>query len=442
MAPRGYRNFNPGNIEDGPYAQSLPGYAGVEPEGRFARFDSMDNGFNAMSTLYNRGGYRNLNTINDIVSRWAPESDGNNPAAYASFVGNKLGIDPNAPLDKNNPEQMRALAAAMAHYENGAAPPAAPGAPGAPALAPPPAAPVAGPQPRFMQPALAAGGAGPGPLSSPVGRAIEVFDPGTTLQNAGAWLMSISDPKALGALGAINANKQKAGSYSVHYDENGHVYAVNSADGRMIDYGVRPGFDPNYDAKKAYDVEEAKKYAELNHRLPEASLGADATLATIQQARQVLSNPAVYQGSGGEWVAEGKKLLASLGGNVEGIADADVAKALANQLTLAIKQYAGSMPGSLSDKDLAFLKNASIGLDKSPEANMRILDAFERHVSRTKALEGLRQAYVEKNGRLDNGFHRAIADYDKQQEKARADAAAAQSKAAANRRPLDAFGTK
>jgi hypothetical protein len=46
---RGERNFNPGNIEDGDFARSLPGYAGSD--GRFAKFESMDHGYNAIESL-------------------------------------------------------------------------------------------------------------------------------------------------------------------------------------------------------------------------------------------------------------------------------------------------------------------------------------------------------------------------------------------------------
>src|SRR5262249_27294022 len=47
--PRGLRNNNPGNIEDGPLAKALPGYKGSD--GRFAVFDTPENGVNAADAL-------------------------------------------------------------------------------------------------------------------------------------------------------------------------------------------------------------------------------------------------------------------------------------------------------------------------------------------------------------------------------------------------------
>jgi hypothetical protein len=120
VMPRGLRNNNPGNIEDGPLAKSLPGYAGSD--GRFAKFDSPDSGLNAMDALLTSYGRRGLKTVRDVVSRWAPSSDGNPVEAYARYAGNG---NPDAPVDLANPEQRRALALRMAQFENGMAPPAA-----------------------------------------------------------------------------------------------------------------------------------------------------------------------------------------------------------------------------------------------------------------------------------------------------------------------------
>jgi hypothetical protein len=113
--PRGLRNNNPGNIEDGALAKSLPGYAGSD--GRFAKFDTPDNGLNAMDALLTSYGRRGLKTVSDVIGRWAPASDNNNVGAYASAVSPNG--DPNAAIDLSDQGQRRALAVRMAKYENG-----------------------------------------------------------------------------------------------------------------------------------------------------------------------------------------------------------------------------------------------------------------------------------------------------------------------------------
>lgn len=118
--PRGIRNFNPGNIENGPFARSQPGYVGSD--GRFAQFDTMDHGIDAQSALLHSYGNKGLNTLNAIINRYAPSSDGNNTNRYASFVAKKMGVDPNQPLDMNDPTVRRNMAMAMGRFENGMSP--------------------------------------------------------------------------------------------------------------------------------------------------------------------------------------------------------------------------------------------------------------------------------------------------------------------------------
>jgi hypothetical protein len=114
--PRGVRNRNPGNIEDGDFARSLPGYQGGD--GRFAVFDSLDSGTAAQAKLLGSYSKRGINTVEGVVNRWAPPKE-NNTGAYVRFVSQKLGVDPKAPLDLNDERVTMALAEAMAEHENG-----------------------------------------------------------------------------------------------------------------------------------------------------------------------------------------------------------------------------------------------------------------------------------------------------------------------------------
>lgn len=112
--PRGVRNNNPGNIEDGPFARSLPGYRGSD--GRFAIFDSPEAGINAGGELLNRYAARGVTTPAQIINRWAPPSDGNPTQAYAQYVASRLGIGVNDPVPANR----RAEAfQAIKEFENG-----------------------------------------------------------------------------------------------------------------------------------------------------------------------------------------------------------------------------------------------------------------------------------------------------------------------------------
>ena len=115
--PRSVRNNNPGNISDGPFAKSMPGYAGSD--GRFAIFQSPEHGFGAMDQLLSSYGSKGLVTPTQIISRWAPASDNNRVGAYAGTVAKRMGIGPNDAIDMSDPDARRQLAMAMARFEGG-----------------------------------------------------------------------------------------------------------------------------------------------------------------------------------------------------------------------------------------------------------------------------------------------------------------------------------
>jgi hypothetical protein len=115
--PRGIRNNNPGNIENGPFAQRMPGYAGTD--GRFAKFATPENGMTAMDSLLASYGARGINNVSGVINRWAPPSDNNPTSNYAATVAKGMGVDPNAQIDLNDPNVRRQLAGGISQFENG-----------------------------------------------------------------------------------------------------------------------------------------------------------------------------------------------------------------------------------------------------------------------------------------------------------------------------------
>lgn len=93
--PRGIRNNNPGNIEYGSFAKGL---GAKKSDGRFAVFDSPEQGIEAMKELLKRYQSRGLDTVGDMIRRWSPSSDGNNSEAYAKRVADAMGIGVDEPF--------------------------------------------------------------------------------------------------------------------------------------------------------------------------------------------------------------------------------------------------------------------------------------------------------------------------------------------------------
>jgi hypothetical protein len=79
---RGYSLNNPGNIRKSPNHFS----GEVESDDAFKKFKSMKYGFRAMTALLHSYISNGHNTVDKILNRYAPSSDGNNPDKYAKSV--------------------------------------------------------------------------------------------------------------------------------------------------------------------------------------------------------------------------------------------------------------------------------------------------------------------------------------------------------------------
>lgn len=114
-AKRGERNNNPGNLN---YA-GQSGASLERPGGRFARFETAFDGLRALSRQLMLYAGRGINTVDKIISTWAPASDNNNTSAYIQAVSQRLGVNPQAALNLNDPQTMSALMSSIIHHENG-----------------------------------------------------------------------------------------------------------------------------------------------------------------------------------------------------------------------------------------------------------------------------------------------------------------------------------
>ncbi|EAS4057077.1 hypothetical protein D6N67_05045 [Salmonella enterica] len=116
---RGIRNNNPGNLEA---SSSNPWVGQTGSDGRFAKFETPEHGIRALGRnliSYQRQG---IDTVGEIINRWAPPSDNNDTTAYIRAVCAQLGVTANQPLDASNPDTLQALCAAIIKHENGTQP--------------------------------------------------------------------------------------------------------------------------------------------------------------------------------------------------------------------------------------------------------------------------------------------------------------------------------
>ncbi|HAG9525833.1 hypothetical protein [Escherichia coli] len=116
---RGIRNNNPGNLE---YSKTNPWVGQTGDDGRFAKFETPEHGIRALGRnlmSYQRQG---IDTVSEIINRWAPPTDKNDTMSYIKAVCEQLGVSADDPIDASNPDTLKALCAAIIHHENGSQP--------------------------------------------------------------------------------------------------------------------------------------------------------------------------------------------------------------------------------------------------------------------------------------------------------------------------------
>lgn len=121
---RGYRNNNPLNIRLS--SNNWKGEIKPSADKSFCQFQTMAYGFRAaMVCIRTYITKHNCNTLQEIINRWAPWTDGNNPLNYAKKVMNTFPDtfpDKDTVIDYHNQNQMTKLVYAMAIVENGSEP--------------------------------------------------------------------------------------------------------------------------------------------------------------------------------------------------------------------------------------------------------------------------------------------------------------------------------
>ncbi|EDJ5792427.1 hypothetical protein GFE25_06630 [Salmonella enterica] len=116
---RGVRNNNPGNL-----VASNQGWDGeLTSDGKFSRFDTPEHGIRAlaknMRTYQNR---HDLNTVSQMISKFAPPEDHNDTATYIKAVSGMMDVDPEQHIDTSDAGTLTKLVNSIITVENGSNP--------------------------------------------------------------------------------------------------------------------------------------------------------------------------------------------------------------------------------------------------------------------------------------------------------------------------------
>lgn len=199
-----------------------------------------------------------------------------------------------------------------------------------------------------------------------------------------------------------------------------YVYAkAQGYDGSYMDFrkelaaAGKTEVNINQTGEKEYEKQSAKEFAEMNRKMIEGAQSARMKLGTLTRMGSLLNDPTLYTGAGADKILSAKRLAKTMGIDVGDLSSGEAIRAIGNQFALELRNPAGGagMPGALSDKDREFLQQSVPGLEQSREGNAKIIDYMKRVAQRSLDVERLRQDYVKKNGRLNEGFYRQLESY-------------------------------
>lgn len=112
-APVGMLLNNPGNLK-------FAGQVGATAApGGFAQFPTMQAGLSALANQFELYNARGINSVQDIVSTYAPASDRNNVPAYIQAIDKELGVSAGQHLNLLDPKVLAELMRAVIRHELG-----------------------------------------------------------------------------------------------------------------------------------------------------------------------------------------------------------------------------------------------------------------------------------------------------------------------------------
>lgn len=149
-------------------------------------------------------------------------------------------------------------------------------------------------------------------------------------------------------------------------------------------------------------------------KLQNAALGAETNIEMYDIAQTALDS-GLRTGFGAETEMALRRIGQSMGldTNPEKIAAGELLTTVQNRMALMMRNPDSGMgmPGAVSDRDLKFLKDSQIGMDRTPEGNRRMLAAFRAIEQRKLEMAELADLYLKKNKRLDAGFNAMVREY-------------------------------
>lgn len=171
---------------------------------------------------------------------------------------------------------------------------------------------------------------------------------------------------------------------------------------------VNNGSQKEFD--KQLGQEQAKRYVELQNQAANNRKALDQ-YSLVEKAL----DSGLETGTFADVTLAGRKIGDALGMDVnkDKIAQAETIKSVTNQLALLKRNPESGMglPGSVSDRDLQFLKDADIQLGTSVAGNKIMVKVAKKFAERNIKVADMAADYIKQHGQLDAGWDKQLSDY-------------------------------
>lgn len=170
----------------------------------------------------------------------------------------------------------------------------------------------------------------------------------------------------------------------------------------------------NLDTRQETEEDKAvgKAFGEQYVGIQKAGFDASGKIARLDRMEQLLSG--VDTGSLTPIGTEIAGFAKSLGFDIDpNLPNKQAAQALAGEMTLAARNPSGGagMPGAMSDADRKFLQQMTPNLAQTPQGRAMLIETNRKLAQRDQEVAALAREYRAKNGRIDEGFYRVLAEF-------------------------------
>lgn len=221
----------------------------------------------------------------------------------------------------------------------------------------------------------------------------------------------VTGPQAIGQQPQPEPGKMS--ELAILQNERDAIARQNPSDPRIGEYRQRIEALGRGQQQSAWDKGNDESFVKLNEGIYTNAQSASSNLGTLDYIQQLVEQSGGDQGKWANARLEIRKGLQALGINAGDTSPLEVQRALAARFALQLRdpsQGAG-MPGAMSDADRQFLASMTPGIENSPDASRKIIDIYRRLNRRTMDIENMRREYIQRNGRIDEGFRNQVSDF-------------------------------